>query len=121
MVESRKKLLYWLAVGVLEFASLVLATFCIIKFVFQDNYLTGLAFFSAGICVLNGVFMVFHIEKLFNWYYKKMQLAMLTSRPEYFSTTTYFLNKEKSYIRLKLVTLILQGINILLQIVLMVI
>lgn len=41
--------MYWLVVGVFEIVSLLLAIFCIIKFVSQDNYLTGFAFFSAGL------------------------------------------------------------------------
>ena len=123
MTDKKKTLMYWLVVGTLEIASLLLAVFCIIKFISQDNYLTGLAFFSMVLCVLNGILMIFHIEKLFNWYYKKAQLAALHSRPEFFSTSPSIClaPKGKAYKTLKLTTLILQGINIVLQIVLLVI
>ena len=90
MTDKKKILMYWLVVGMLEIISLLLAIFCIIKFVPQDNYLTGLAFFSIGICVLSGI-------------------------------SLFLLKKEKAYKRLNLITLILQGINIVLQIVLLVI
>ena len=59
MTDKKKTLMYWLVVGVFEIISLLLAIFCIIKFVPQDNYLTGFAFFSIGICVLSGILMVF--------------------------------------------------------------
>ena len=121
MTDKKKTLMYWLVVGVFEIISLLLAIFCIIKFVPQDNYLTGLAFFSIGICVLSGILMVFHIEKLFDWYYKKAQSAAMHAIPEFFSTSLFLLKKEKAYKRLNLTTLILQGINIVLQIVLLVI
>ena len=121
MTDKKKTLMYWLVVGVLEIISLLLAIFCIIKFVSQDNYLTGLAFFSIGICVLSGILMVFHIEKSFNWFYKKAQSAAMHAIPEFFSTSLFLLKKEKAYKRLNLTTLILQGINIVLQIVLLVI
>lgn len=121
MTDKKKTLMYWLVVSVLEIISLLLAIFCIIKFVPQDNYLTGFAFFSIGICVLSGILMVFHIEKSFNWYYKKAQSAAMHARPEFFSTSLFLLKKEKAYKRLNLTTLILQGINIVLQIVLLVI
>lgn len=121
MTDKKKTLMYWLVVGVLEIISLLLAIFCIIKFVPQDNYLTGLAFFSIGICVLSSILMVFHIEKSFNWFYKKAQSAAMHAIPEFFSTSLFLLKKEKVYKRLNLTTLILQGINIVLQIVLLVI
>ena len=123
MTDKKKTLMYWLVVGTLEIVSLLLAVFCIIKFISQDNYLTGLAFFSMVLCVLNGILMIFHIEKLFNWYYKKAQLAALHSSPEFFSTSPSIClaPKGKAYKTLKLTTLILQGINIVLQIVLLVI
>ena len=124
MSESRwKTLIYWLVVGVLEIVSLLLAIFCIIKFISQNNYLTGLAFFSTGLCVLNGILMIFHIAKLFNWYYKKTELAALHYRPEFFSTSSsiYLAPKGKAYKILKVTTLILQGINIVLQTVLLII
>lgn len=121
MTDKKKILIYWLVVGMLEIISLLLAIFCIIKFVPQDNYLTGLAFFSIGICVLSGILMVFHIEKSFNWFYKKAQSAAMHAIPEFFSTSLFLLKKEKAYKRLNLITLILQGINIVLQIVLLVI
>ena len=120
-MTDKKKIMYWLVVDVFEIVSLFLAIFCIIKFVSQDNYLTGFAFFSMGLCVLSGILIVFHIEKLFNWYYKKAQSAAMHSRPEFFSTSLFLLKKEKVYKRLKLATLILQGINIVLQIVLLII
>lgn len=121
MIDKKKTLMYWLVVGVFEIISLLLAIFCIIKFVPQDNYLTGFAFFSIGICVLSGILMVFHIEKSFDWYYKKAQSAAMYARPEFFSTSLFLLKKEKAYKRLNLTTLILQGINIVLQTVLLVI
>lgn len=124
MIENRKKtFMYWLVICVLELVSLLLAIFCIIKFVSQDNYLTGFAFFSTGLCLLSGTCMVFHIKKLFNWYYKKSGLATLHSRPEFFETSPSIClaPKEKAYKTLKLTTLILQGINIVLQIVLLLI
>ena len=123
MTDRKKTLIYWLVVGVFEIVSLLLAIFCIIKFISQDNYLTGLAFFSTGLCALNGILMIFHIEKLFNWYYKKSELAALHNRPEFFSTSPSIClaPKEKAYKTLKLTTLILQGINIVLQIVLLLI
>lgn len=121
MTDKKKILMYWLVVGMLEIISLLLAIFCIIKFVPQDNYLTGLAFFSIGICVLSGILMIFHIEKSFNWFYKKAQSAAMHAIPEFFSTSLFLLKKEKAYKRLNLITLILQGINIVLQIVLLVI
>lgn len=124
MIENRKKaLMYWLVVGVFEIVSLLLAIFCIIKFVSHDNYLTGFAFFSTGLCVISGILMVFHIEKLFNWYYKKAQSAAMHARPEFFSTSPSICltPKEKAYKTLKLTTLILQAINIVLQIVLLII
>lgn len=121
MTDKKKTLIYWLVVGMLEIISLLLAIFCIIKFVPQDNYLTGLAFFSIGICVLSGILMIFHIEKSFNWFYKKAQSAAMHAIPEFFSTSLFLLKKEKAYKRLNLITLILQGINIVLQIVLLVI
>ena len=43
MTDKKKTLMYWLVVGVFEIISLLLAIFCIIKFVPQDNYLTGFA------------------------------------------------------------------------------
>ena len=67
MTDKKKTLMYWLVVGVFEIVSLLLAIFCIIKFISQDNYLTGLAFFSAGLCALSGILMIFHIKKLFNF------------------------------------------------------
>lgn len=121
MADKKKTLMYWLVVGVLELVSLLLAIICIIKFISQDNYLTFFAFFSACLCVFNGILMVFHIEKLFNWYYKKAQSAAMHARPEFFSTSLFLLKKEKVYKRLKLATLILQGINIVLQTVLLII
>ena len=123
IINKKKTLMYWLVVGVLGIVSLLLAIFCIIKFISQDNYLTGLAFFSAGLCGLNGTLMIFHIEKLFNWYYKKSELAALHNRPEFFSTSPSIglAAKEKAYKTLKLITLILQAINIVLQIVLLII
>lgn len=123
MTDKKKTLMYWLVVGTLEIVSLILAVFCIIKFISQDNYLTGLAFFSMLLCVLNGILMIFHIEKLFNWFYKKAQSAALHNSPEFFSTSPSIClaPKEKVYKTLKLTTLILQGINIVLQIVLLVI
>lgn len=121
--DKKKTLMYWLVVGVLEIVSLLFAIFCIIKFISQDNYLTGLAFFSTGLCVLNGILMIFHIEKLFNWYYKKAQLAALHNRPEFFSTSSsiHLAPKEKVYKILKFTTFILQGINIVLQTVLLIV
>ena len=124
MIENKKKILmYWLVVGVLELVSLLLAIICIIKFISQDNYLTFFAFFSACLCVFNGILMIFHIEKLFNWYYKKSELAALHNRSEFFSTSPSIClaSKGKVYKILKKTTLILQGINIVLQIVLLVI
>lgn len=103
MTDKKKILMYWLVVGVLEIISLLLAIFCIIKFVSQDNYLTGLAFFSIGICVLSGILMVFHIEKSFNWFYKKAQSAAMHAIPEFFSTSLFLLKKEKAYKRLNLI------------------
>lgn len=84
MTDKKKTLMYWLVVGVFEIISLLLAIFCIIKFVPQDNYLTGFAFFSIGICVLSGVLMVFHIEKTFNWYYKKHSRRRCMLDPSFF-------------------------------------
>lgn len=122
MTDKKKTLMYWLVVGAFEVVSLLLGIFCIIKFVSQDNYLTGFAFFSIGLCVATGIFMVFHNEKLFNWFHKKSELATLHSIPEFFSTSTiYVAPKEKAYKTLKLVTLIFQGINIVLQSVLLLI
>ena len=121
MTDKKKTLMYWLVVATLGIVSLLFAIFCIIKFISQDNYLTGLAFFSTGLCVLYGVLMIFHIEKLFNWYYKKAQLAALHNRPEFFSTSLFLLKKEKAYKRLMLTTLVLQGINIVLQTVLLIV
>lgn len=120
ITDKKKTLMYWLVVGVFEIASLLLAIFYIIKYISQDNYLTGFAFFSAGLCVLSGILMVFHIEKLFDWYYKKAQSAAMHTRSEFFSTSFFLLRKEKAYRSLKLATLILIGINIVLQIVLLV-
>ncbi len=118
----RKRLIYSLVVWGLEAVSLLLTIICIIKFIPYDNYLTGLAFLSAGLCVLNGVLMIFHVEKLFSWYYKKSELALLHNRPEFFSTSsTCLAPKEKAYKTLKFVTLTLLGINILLQTVLVLI
>ena len=115
--------MYWLVVGVFEIVSLLLAIFCIIKFVSQDNYLTGFAFFSAGLWGVSLICIVFHIEKLFNWFYKKAQSAALQNSPEFFSTSPSIClaPKEKVYKTLKLTTLILQALNIVLQIVLLVI
>jgi len=123
MTDKKKTLIYWLVVGVLEIVSLLLAIFCIIKFISQDNYLTGLAFFSMALCVLNGILMIFHIEKLFNWYYKKSELAALHNRPEFFSTSPsiYIAPKGKVFKILKLTTLILQGATIVLSSVLLII
>ena len=121
MTDKKKTLTYWLIVGVFEIVRLILGVFCVIKFVPQDNYLTGFAFFSTGVCVLSGILMVFHIDKLFNWYYKKAQSAEKHAMPEFFSTSLFLLKKEKAYKRLRLVTLFLQGINIVLQIVLLII
>lgn len=122
MTDKKKTLMYWLVVGTLEIVSLLLAIFSIIKFISQDNYLTGLAFFSTGLCVLNGILMIFHIEKLFNWYYKKSELAALHNRPEFFSTSSIHLApKGKVYKILKFTTFILQVIDIVLQTVLLVI
>ena len=117
MTDKKKTLMYWLVVGVLELVSLLLAIICIIKFISQDNYLTFFAFFSACLCVFNGILMIFHIAKLFNWYYKKTESAALHYRPEFFSTSSsiYLAPKEKAYKTLKVTTLILQGINIVLQ------
>ena len=117
MTDKKKTLMYWLVVGVFEIVSLLLAIFCIIKFISQDNYLTGLAFFSAGLCALSGILMIFHIKKLFNWYYKKTESAAQHARPEFFSTSPSIClaPKEKAYKSLKVATLILQGINIFLQ------
>ena len=71
--------------------------------------------------MLSGILMVFHIEKLFNWCYKKAQSAVMHVRPEFFSTSQSIClaPKEKIYKVLKLTTLILQAINIVLQIVLL--
>lgn len=95
MTDKKKTLMYWLVVGVFEIISLLLAIFCIIKFVPQDNYLTGFAFFSIGICVLSGILMVFHIEKLFDWYYKKAQSAAMHARPEFFRHLFSYYQKKK--------------------------
>ena len=123
MTDKKKTLMYWLVVGTLEIVSLLLAIFCIIKFISQDNYLTGLAFFSTGLCALNGILMIFHIEKLFNWYYKKSELAALHNRPEFFSTSSsiHLAPKEKVYKILKFTTFVLQVIDIVLLTVLLVI
>lgn len=123
MIENRKKtIMYWLVVCVLELVSLLLAIICIIKFISQDNYLTFFAFFSACLCVFNGILMIFHIKKLFNWYYKKSELAALHNRTEFFSTSSIHLApKEKVYKSLKFTTFILQVIDIVLQIVLLLI
>ena len=123
MTDKKKTIIYWLVVGVLEIVSLLFAIFCIIKFIYQDNYLTFLAFFSTGLCVLNGIFMIFHIEKLFNWYYKKSELAALHNSPEFFSTSSsiHLAPKEKAYKTLKFTTFISQVIDIVLLTVLLVI
>ena len=123
MIDKKKTLMYWLIVGGFEIVSSLLAIFCIIRFVSQDNYLTGLALFSIGLCVLSGVCMFFHIEKLFNWCYKKLEFVALHNRTEFFSTSPSIClaAKEKAYKSLKVATLILQGINIVLLIVLLVI
>ena len=120
--DKKKTLIYWLVVGALEIVSLLFAIFCIIKFISQDNYLTGLAFFSTGLCMLNGILMIFHIEKLFNWYYKKSELAALHNSLEFFSTSSIHLaRKGKVYKILKFTTFILQVIDIVLLTVLLVI
>ena len=123
MTDKKKTLMYWLVVGVFEIASLLLAIFCIIKFLAQENYLTGFAFSLAGLSVLSGILMVFHIEKLFNWYYKKSELAALHNRPEFFSTSSsiHLAPKGKAYKILKFTTFILQVIDIVLLTVLLVI
>ena len=122
MTDKKKTLMYWIVVGGLEIVSLLLAIFCIIKFISQDNYLTGLAFFSTGLCALNGILMIFHIAKLFNWCYKKTELAALHYRPEFFSTSSIHLApKEKVYKILKFTTFVLQVIDIVLLTILLVI
>lgn len=53
MTEKKKILTYWLLVGIFDIVSLVCAIFSIIKFLFLDNFLTGLSFFfsrSLGAC-----------------------------------------------------------------------
>ena len=122
MTDKKKTLIYWLVVGVLEIVTLLLAIFCIIKFISHDNYLTFFAFCSAGLCVLNGIFMIFHIEKLFNWYYEKSELAVMHNSPEFFATSDIQLApKEKVYKLLKITTFVLQVIDIVLQTILLVI
>lgn len=123
MTDKKKTLMYWFVVGVLELVSLLLAIICIIKFISQDNYLTFFAFFSACLCVFNGILMIFHIKKLFNWYYKRSELAALHNRPEFFSTSPSInlAPKGKVFKILKLTTLILQVIDIVLLTVLLVI
>ena len=123
MTDKKKTLMYWLVVGTLEIVSLLLAIFCIIKFISQDNCLTGLAFFSTGLCMFNGILMIFHIEKLFNWDYKKSELAALHNSPEFFSTSSsiHLARKGKVYKILKSTTFILQVIDIVLLTVLLVI
>ena len=106
-------------VGIFDIVSLVCAIFSIIKFLFLDNFLTGLSFFSAGLWVLVAMLLIFHIEKLFDWYYKKAESVAMHARPEFFSTSLFLVRRNVAYKRLKLATLILLGINIILQVILL--
>ena len=119
MIDKKKTILYWCIIGVLEIVGILFATVCLIKYSSQDNYLTGLSFLSVGILVLIGVLLIFHIKKIFCWYYKKAQANSIHATPEFFSSSLFLLSLDKAYKRLKYITLILSGVNIVLQIVLL--
>ena len=121
-MPNKKTLAYWLIVGVLELASLLLSIFCIIKFIYQDNYLTGLSFFSAGLCLLSGIFMLLHIENLFDWFYKKTESSALhASSLEFFSSSIYLAPKDKVYKGSRITTIVLQIVSIVIEVLLLLI
>lgn len=120
MIKNHKKVIYSLVVVLLNLTIILFTILNITNWVSTDNIIF-LFVISKDLWLLSLVTLLFHIKKLFSWLYIKISSRFIHGSPELFATSQYLLPEDKSYGRLKYITVILLLISAVIEIILFVI
>ena len=99
MENNKKVWLYNILIVMLNIAMMVLTIVNVLNGIFNTDNINYLFIFSIGFWLVSLISILFQIQKLFDWFYKKMASIERFRQPEFFASYQYFLPRDKAYKR----------------------